>query len=53
MSKVKDILKAHGLDFRIEKRQLFGFDEKNNQLITPYFGLFNTKSGECINTCKV
>lgn len=53
MSKVKEILKAHGLDFRIEKRQLFGFDEENNQLITPYFGLFNTKSGECINTCKV
>lgn len=53
MSKVQDILKAHGLDFRIEKRQLFGFDEGGNQLITPYFGLFNTKSGECINTCKV
>lgn len=53
MSKTKEILKAHGLDFRIEKRQLFGTDEEGGQLITPYFGLFNTKSGECINTCKV
>lgn len=53
MSKAKEILKAHGLDFRIEKRPLFGSDENGGQLITPYFGLFNSKSGECINTCKV
>lgn len=53
MSKVKEILKAHGLDFRIEKRQLFANDEGGTQLITPYYGLFNSKSGECINTCKV
>lgn len=52
-SKVKQILKAHGLDFRIDKRQLFGTDDEGSQLITPYFGLFNSKSGECINTCKV
>ena len=52
-SKVKEILKEHGLDFRIDKRQLFGSDENGNQLITPYFGLFNSSSGECINTCKV
>lgn len=53
MSKAKEILKAHGLDFRIEKRPLFGSDENGGQLITPYFGLFNSKSGECINTCKI
>ena len=51
-SQVKEILKAHGLDFRIDKRALFGTDDEGSQLITPYFGLFNTKSGECINTCK-
>lgn len=53
MQKTKEILKEHGLDFRIEKRQLFGTDDEGTQLITPYFGLFNSKSGECINTCKV
>lgn len=53
MQKTKEILKEYGLDFRIEKRQLFGADDEGTQLITPYFGLFNTKSGECINTCKV
>ena len=48
----KEILKAHGLDFRIEKRPLIAMNE-GKELITPYFGLFNTKSGECINTCKL
>ena len=52
MQKVDSILKAHGLDFTIEKQPLFGFDAKGEQLITPYFGLFNSKSGNCINTCK-
>ena len=51
-NQVKEILKAHGLDFRIDKRALFGINDDGSQLITPYFGLFNTKSGECINTCK-
>lgn len=51
-NQVKEILKAHGLDFRIDKRALFGINDEGSQLITPYFGLFNTKSGECINTCK-
>lgn len=50
--RVEKILKEHGLDFHIHKQPLFGADEKGNQLITPYFGLFNGKSGECINTCK-
>lgn len=53
MSQVQEILKAHGLDFRIDKHPLFGHDEAGTQLITPYYGLFNSKTGECINTCKV
>lgn len=50
MSKVKEILKENGLDFTIEKEQLIG---KDTGRITPYYGLFNSKSNECINTCKV
>lgn len=53
MNKTTEILKTHGLDFRIDKRQLFGTNDEGTQLITPYFGLFNSKTGECINTCKV
>lgn len=53
MNQVQEILKAHGLDFRIDKHPLFGHDEAGSHLITPYYGLFNSKTGECINTCKV
>jgi hypothetical protein len=52
-SKVQEILVEHGLDFRIEKRQLHGLNENGEQLITPYYGLFNSKTGICINTCKL
>ncbi len=49
---VNEILVKHGLDFTITKQPLSGTDDKGNQLITPYFGLFNSKTSECINTCK-
>jgi hypothetical protein len=51
-AKVKDILKTHGLDFKIEKIPLMGVDSNGNQIITPYFGLFNDKTKTVINTCK-
>ncbi len=50
--KVNDILSAHGLDFTINKFPLGATSEKGEALLTPYYGLFNSKSGECINTCK-
>lgn len=50
--KVTKILKDNGLDFTIEKSPLVGHDHTGNTLITPYYGLFNSKSGECINTVK-
>ncbi len=50
--KVNDILTAHGLDFTINKFPLGATSEKGEALLTPYYGLFNSKSGECINTCK-
>ena len=46
--KVQEILVAHNLDFRIEKEQLVS----QSGLETPYYGLFNDKTGECINTVK-
>jgi hypothetical protein len=51
-SKVNEILTAHGLDFTIEKAPLVAMNSEGKQMLTPYYGLFNTKSGECINTCK-
>lgn len=50
--KVKEILVEHGLDFTIEKWPLNGKNDKGKELITPYFGLFNSSTGTCINTCK-
>jgi hypothetical protein len=50
-AKVNEILVNHGLDFTINKKPLVGYDN-GEQLITPYYGLFNSKSGECINTVK-
>ena len=47
-NKVNEILTTHGLDFRIEKVALMGMDARQ----TPYFGLFNSKSNECLNTVK-
>jgi hypothetical protein len=47
-NKVNEILVAHNLDFRIEKEQLLSATGKP----TPFFGLFNDKTGECINSVK-
>jgi hypothetical protein len=47
-NKVNEILVAHNLDFRIEKEMLLSTSGKP----TPYYGLFNSKSGECLNTVK-
>ena len=49
---ISEILTKHGLDFHIEKLPLVGIDSKGNQVISPYFGLLNTKTNEVINTCK-
>lgn len=45
---VNEILVAHNLDFRIEKEQLLSTTGKK----TPFYGLFNDKTGECINSVK-
>lgn len=47
-NKVNEILVAHNLDFRIEKERLLSATGK----ATPFFGLFNDKTGECINSVK-
>ena len=45
---VDQILKENGLDFTIAKKALVGAGGEP----TPYFGLFNSSTKECINTCK-
>ena len=61
---VREILAKYDLDFRIEKlpsvalRKGMGVDangdfvEVLNQVKTPYFMLYNDKSGEIINSVK-
>jgi hypothetical protein len=49
--RVDAILKEYKLDFTIVKSNLTGTLD-GEQAITPYFGLFNSKSKECINTVK-
>jgi hypothetical protein len=49
--RVDAILKEHKLDFTIVKSNLTGTLD-GEPVITPYFGLFNSKSKECINTVK-
>jgi hypothetical protein len=49
--RVDTILKNHKLDFTVVKSPLIGTLD-NEPAITPYFGLFNSKSRECINTVK-
>jgi hypothetical protein len=49
---IPQILGKYGLDFHIEKAPLLAMNEQGEQMLTPYYGLFNTASGECINTCK-
>lgn len=48
-AKVKALLEANGLDFEIQKEPLTGFTSGRE---TPYFGLFNSVTNECINTVK-
>jgi len=62
--KTNEILTQYGLDFNIEKlplvapRQITSVNEGGNivesveQVATGYFGLYNDKSKEVINTCK-
>lgn len=62
--KVREILTNHGLDFRIEKlpsvalRKGMGIDGEGNftevqtTINTPYFMLYNDKTGEIINSVK-
>lgn len=50
-NQVQEILSTHGLDFNIIKRPLISLEE-GEQFITPYYGLFNDKTNECINTVK-
>ncbi len=52
-TETKRILTENGLDFKIEKIPLTGIDSTGNQVITPYFGLLNSKTKEVINTCKI
>lgn len=47
-NKVNEILVANNLDFRIEKEQLLSSTGRP----TPFYGLFNDKTGECINSVK-
>ena len=51
-AKVKQILEDNGLDFIIEKHPLYGTDGKGNQIISPYYGLYNPKAGLYINSVK-
>jgi hypothetical protein len=47
-NKVNEILVAHNLDFKIQKEALLSTSGKP----TPFYGLFNDKTGECINSVK-
>jgi len=49
---IKKFLKENNLDFTVDKLPLTATDGQGKDLITPYFGLFNSKSGECLNTAK-
>lgn len=64
-NQVQDILKNNGLDFRIQKVPMFAQLPDSTHLVeneeemyytnkvdTSYFGLYNDKSGNIINTCK-
>jgi len=49
---IKKFLKENDLDFTVEKLPLTATDGQGKNFITPYFGLFNSKTGECLNTAK-
>ena len=47
------ILTKYGLNFKILKAPLTGtLEGTNKKLDTPYFGLFNSKTKECLSTVK-
>jgi hypothetical protein len=48
---IPEILGRHGLDFSIIKRPLISVEE-GEQYISPYYGLYNSKTNECINSVK-
>jgi hypothetical protein len=48
---IDSILKEYGLDFTIVKSALTGI-VNGKPAITPYYGLYNSKTLECINTVK-
>lgn len=49
--KVNEILTSNGLDFEIIKTRLSAeIDDK--QVLSPYYGLYNSKSGNIINSVK-
>jgi hypothetical protein len=50
--RVNEILTKNGLDFTISKLPLVANGTESEVLITPYYGLFNSQTRECINTCK-
>ena len=50
-NQVNEILSTNGLDFRIIKRPLISLED-GEQFLTPYYGLYNDKTNECINTVK-
>jgi len=62
--RVQEILTTNGLDFTIDKVPMVGKQpimvvgatgelEKSSKLLqSPYYGLYNSKTGECLNTVK-
>jgi len=51
----QEILTQYNLDFNIEKLELVAprlTEQGVSHVTTPYYGLYNDKTGEIINTCK-
>jgi len=51
-NKVDTILTENGLDFTIEKAPMVALSKDGKQVVSPYFGLINSKTNEVINTVK-
>lgn len=49
--KVNEILTTNGLDFEILKKRMT-VEHDGTQVLTPYYGLYNSKSGNVINSVK-
>jgi hypothetical protein len=50
---IEEILKKNNLDFEIIKKPLFAKGDNNEEIITPFFGLFNSKTKQITNTVKI